>query len=120
MFGLPMKPLLSLLSPGGRRGRLSILIYHRVLARDDPFAPWGIGAEGFTAQMAALRNHFNVIPLSEAIARLRSMSLSPSRKSSCPSWTKQVVCTSTGTSWPSRWRCLPTNTYGDWQSPDDW
>ena len=77
MFGLPMKPLLSLLSPGGRRGRLSILIYHRVLARDDPFAPWGIGAEGFTAQMAALRNHFNVIPLSEAIARLRSGSLPP-------------------------------------------
>ena len=77
MFGLPMKPLLSLLSPGGCRGRLSILIYHRVLARDDPFAPWGIGAEGFTAQMAALRNHFNVIPLSEAIARLRSGSLPP-------------------------------------------
>lgn len=77
MFGLPMTPLLSLLSPGGRRGRLSILIYHRVLERDDPFAPWGIGIEGFAAQMASLRSHFNVIPLSEAVERLCSASLPP-------------------------------------------
>ncbi|WP_229415885.1 hypothetical protein [Pseudoduganella armeniaca] len=38
--GAPLleKTLLSLLSPGGRRG-LSILIYHRVLPRKDPLFP---------------------------------------------------------------------------------
>lgn len=72
---LPVNPVLNILSPGGRRGRLSILIYHRVLAAPDPFAPWGASAEVFAYQMAALHKYFKVIPLPEAIERLASSSL---------------------------------------------
>lgn len=71
------KSLLHMLSPGGERGRLSILIYHRVLAVPDPFAPWAIGAEAFECHMKALRRYFTVIPLPEAIVRLSSEALPP-------------------------------------------
>lgn len=77
MTDLLMKSLLHLLSPGGKRGRLSILIYHRVLDAPDPFAPWAIGAEAFECHMKALSRYFTVIPLPEAISRLSTGELPP-------------------------------------------
>lgn len=65
------------IAPGGRRGRLSILIYHRVLAEPDPFNTWDVTAAQFDAQMAAVAATFTVLPLSEAIERLQHGALPP-------------------------------------------
>jgi peptidoglycan/xylan/chitin deacetylase (PgdA/CDA1 family) len=65
------------LSPGGRGARLSILIYHRVLPEIDPFFPGEVTGEFFNAQLGALKSLFNVLPLGEAVARLKSDSLPP-------------------------------------------
>lgn len=64
-----------LLSPAGARARLSILIYHRVLAETDPLFPSEVTAARFDAEMGLLKQVFNVLPLSEAIARLKAGSL---------------------------------------------
>lgn len=67
----------SLLSPGGHRARLSILIYHRVLPSTDELWPAEVTAESFDAQLAALKQVFNILPLGEAVARLKAASLPP-------------------------------------------
>jgi len=59
----------NLLSPDGDRGRLSILIYHRVLAAPDPILDV-IDAATFERHVALLASEFNVLPLGEACARL--------------------------------------------------
>jgi peptidoglycan/xylan/chitin deacetylase (PgdA/CDA1 family) len=61
---------LSLLSPAGARGRLSILIFHRVLRRADPLSPYEPDATGFEAQMRWVRDWFTVLPLAPAIDML--------------------------------------------------
>lgn len=66
---------LSFVSPAGSRGRLSILIFHRVLARPDPLLPDLPHVEVFEAQMRWLREWFNVLPLGLAITRLYEGSL---------------------------------------------
>ncbi|MCC6610732.1 MAG: polysaccharide deacetylase family protein [Burkholderiales bacterium] len=58
------------LSPGGARGRLSILIYHRVLSAPDPLLAGEVDARQFSEQMELLASEFNVLPLSEAAAHL--------------------------------------------------
>ena len=68
---------LSLLSPGGARGRLSILIFHRVLPRPDPLSPDEPDAVGFEAQMRWVRDWFNVLPLSRAIDMLYAGTIPP-------------------------------------------
>ena len=60
----------NLLSPAGKRGRLSILIYHRALAAPDPILHDEIDAATFERHMALLAAEFNVLPLGEACARL--------------------------------------------------
>ncbi|MBS0437483.1 MAG: polysaccharide deacetylase family protein [Proteobacteria bacterium] len=60
------------IAPGGERGRLSVLMYHRVLERHDPLHDFGTPAATFDAQMAALAEVFNVLPLAEAVERMRS------------------------------------------------
>lgn len=65
----------SVLSPAGPRARLSILIYHRVLAERDPIFPGEPTAEDFQRQMAQVKGVFNVLPLPEAVARLKAGSL---------------------------------------------
>jgi len=62
-------------SPGGARGRLSILIFHRVLAETDPLFPGEPSAAQFDKLCAHLRARFEVLPLSEAVTRLRQGSL---------------------------------------------
>ena len=65
----------SLLSPAGPRARLSILIYHRVVPAEDALFPSLPTAQAFDRQIRALAEQFNVLPLAEAIARLRERSL---------------------------------------------
>lgn len=72
-----LRALLSLLSPGGRRGRLSILIYHRVLPQSDPLLPGEPEAASFQWQMELLARHFHPLPLGEAVQRLRDGTLPP-------------------------------------------
>ena len=65
----------NLLSPAGDRGRLSILIYHRVLADPDPVLHDEIEAATFEQHAALLRSEFNALPLGEACTRLARRSL---------------------------------------------
>jgi peptidoglycan/xylan/chitin deacetylase (PgdA/CDA1 family) len=57
---------LSLLSPAGPRARLSILIFHRVLATSDPLQEDVPDAAGFEARMRWVRDWFKVLPLGRA------------------------------------------------------
>lgn len=65
-----MRSLFSLLSPGGTRGRLSILIFHRVLSEPDALLPEEIDVSRFDEICRWVCHWFNVLPLSEAIERL--------------------------------------------------
>lgn len=66
---------LSIASPGGRNGRLSILIFHRVLPRPDPLFPYLPDAASFEAQMRWVRDWFVVLPLAQAVERLYTGSI---------------------------------------------
>ncbi len=70
-----------MVSPGGDRGRLTILMYHRVVEQLDPLSPYTPTAEVFDRHMETLANGFKVLPLSEAIERLRNSSLP--RRAAC-------------------------------------
>lgn len=61
---------LSLVSPAGKRGRLSILIFHRVLACPDALFPDLPDAAGFEARMRWVKSWFNVVPLAAGIEML--------------------------------------------------
>jgi peptidoglycan/xylan/chitin deacetylase (PgdA/CDA1 family) len=64
-------------SIGSLRKRLSILIYHRVLAQPDPLFPEEIDARRFEQHLGFLKANFNIIPLREAVAGLRNNTLPP-------------------------------------------
>ena len=64
-----------LLSPAGCKARLSILIYHRVLAETDPLFPNEPTTDSFDQQMRLLKNVFKVLPLHEAVTRLKAGTL---------------------------------------------
>jgi len=70
-----VRPLLGALSPAGRRGRLTILIFHRVHAVPDELFPNQIHATTFLERMLWVRNWFNVLPLAEAVEALAHGSL---------------------------------------------
>ncbi len=72
-----LRPLGNMLSPSGPRTRLTILIYHRVLAQPDPLCPGEVDAATFRWQMKLLASHCHPLPLSEAAARLATGSLPP-------------------------------------------
>ena len=65
-----IRNLCRLLFPGGRRARLSILIFHRVLPEQDPLFPDEIDAARFEKVCAWLSAWFNVLPLDEAVRAL--------------------------------------------------
>ncbi|TAN81088.1 MAG: polysaccharide deacetylase family protein, partial [Gallionella sp.] len=65
----------SRLSPAGPNARLTILIYHRVLPEVDAIFPNEVTAGRFDAQMSRLKRVFNVLPLPEAVARLKAGTL---------------------------------------------
>ena len=70
-----LTPVLSLLSPTGERARLSILILHRVLPEPDALDPYAIDAPYFDAMCGWMMQAFKVLPLDEAVRRLRSGTL---------------------------------------------
>lgn len=70
-----IKTLSSWLSPGGRNGRLSILIFHRVLAEPDELFPGEPDVVRFTQIVRWVGSWFNVLPLDEAVRRLADHSL---------------------------------------------
>lgn len=70
-----LRSAFALASPAGSRARLSILIFHRVLARPDPLRPFEPDVERFRAIAGWLSDWFRVLPLSEAVGRLRGGSL---------------------------------------------
>jgi peptidoglycan/xylan/chitin deacetylase (PgdA/CDA1 family) len=74
MYRLPI----AVVSPAGRSGRLTILIFHRVLAQHDPLNPDEPDAADFERRMRWVRSWFNVLPLAEAARRLAEGSI-PSR-----------------------------------------
>ena len=61
-----------LLSPPGR---LTVLIYHRVLPEPDPLRPGDVTEAELRWQVRALASAFRVLPLGEAVERLRAGSL---------------------------------------------
>ncbi len=54
-----------------------VLTYHRVLEHPDPLLPSEPDAARFAAQMAVLAAHCSVLPLPEAVRRLRAGTLPP-------------------------------------------
>lgn len=63
------------LSPAGRDARLSVLIFHRVLPALDPLFPGEPDVVRFEMQMRWIKAWFNVLPLDEALQRLRDGTL---------------------------------------------
>jgi len=61
---------LSITSPSGRHGRLSILIFHRVLPKADPLFPDLPSVADFEERMRWVAAWFNVLPLQQAVERL--------------------------------------------------
>lgn len=61
----------------GRDRRLSILIFHRVLRSPDPLFPAEVDAERFDRLMGLVAANFCVLPLAEAVDRLRRRELPP-------------------------------------------
>lgn len=72
---LALRTLLGALSPRGPRARLSILIFHRVLPSPDPLAPYEPDVERFDRIVGWLADWFTVLPLGEAVERLKTGSL---------------------------------------------
>jgi peptidoglycan/xylan/chitin deacetylase (PgdA/CDA1 family) len=74
---MPMmaRTLFNMLSPGGEGGRLSILIFHRVLPQVDPLFPDEMDARRFDAVCGWLKDWFTVLPLDEAARRLKNGTL---------------------------------------------
>lgn len=72
-----IRTALQWLSPGGPQGRLSVLIFHRVLREPDPLFPEEFDARRFTQLCRWARQWFEVLPLQQAISRLREGSLPP-------------------------------------------
>ena len=53
------------------RGKLTILLYHRVLERADPLFPSIVDAKAFDEQLQWLAASLRVLPLAEAVDMLR-------------------------------------------------
>jgi peptidoglycan/xylan/chitin deacetylase (PgdA/CDA1 family) len=62
-------------SPAGKKARLSILIFHRVLPAADPLFPNEMQASHFDDICGWLKTWFNVLPLDQAVNRLKSDTL---------------------------------------------
>ena len=69
------KPLISVLSPAGPDARLSVLIFHRVTAEADPLFPDDVDVRRFDKICTWLKRWFHVLPLDEAVQRLKSKTL---------------------------------------------
>jgi len=72
-----LKFIASITSGLGKRKKLFILIYHRVLDEPDYLRPGDVDKAAFTWQMELLSKYFNVLPLHEALKSLRNDELPP-------------------------------------------
>ncbi len=72
-----LRSALHALSSSGPHGRLSIAIFHRVLAEPDPIFPDELDRAGFDRVCAWLAAWFEVLPLDEAVRRLVRGELPP-------------------------------------------
>lgn len=72
-----LKNIAGMLSPGGQKGRLSILIFHRVYSQIDPLFPNEPDIERFNQILVWLGKWFQVIPLDVAISQLGCGTLPP-------------------------------------------
>jgi len=70
-----IRTVLNFLSPAGPKARLSVLIFHRVLAQPDPLFPDEVHARRFDEICAWLKASFKVLPLHAAVDRLSSGTL---------------------------------------------
>ena len=70
-----LKQLLGLASPAGPKARLSVLIFHRVLPKPDPLFPEEMHARRFDEMCGWLACLFNVLPLDQAVQRLKAGTL---------------------------------------------
>jgi len=66
-----LKLAFQLLAPPGPRSRLTVMIFHRVLPTHDPLRPSEPDANEFESRMLDVRRWFNVLPLGDAIKRLK-------------------------------------------------
>lgn len=66
-----MRPFFSWASPSGPQGRLTTLVFHRVQPRPDPLFPEEPCVERFDQIIGWIGRWFNVLPLDEAVGRLR-------------------------------------------------
>lgn len=73
-----LRPALGVLSPAGSRGRLSVLIFHRVAAGPDVLYPGRLDAQRFDQLLGWIARWFNVLPLDSAVEALAKRQL-PSR-----------------------------------------
>lgn len=71
------KPLVHWSAGRGGSQRLSIFIYHRVLPAPDALFPGEVDVAQFGAQVGWIARWFDVLPLHEAVRRLRDGSLPP-------------------------------------------
>ena len=71
MFDPSMRGALSILSPAGAGGKLSIAIFHRVHARPDEMFPDEPDRQRFDEICRWLKAWFQVLPLDEAVRALR-------------------------------------------------
>jgi len=67
-----VKQVITLLSPAGQNGRLSIFIFHRVLDQPDPLFPGEPDRVSFDRMMGWVSAWFNVLPLDAAVERLKA------------------------------------------------
>jgi peptidoglycan/xylan/chitin deacetylase (PgdA/CDA1 family) len=74
---MTLRTVFGMLSPAGAKARLSVLIFHRVHARRDALFPREPDAEAFAALVQQLARWCNIMPLDEAIRRLREQTLPP-------------------------------------------
>lgn len=72
-----LRTALSLTSPGGAQGRLSVFIFHRVLAEPDPLFPDEADARSFSRMLGWIKSWFNVLPLDVAVDCLKQHKLPP-------------------------------------------
>lgn len=72
---MPVRPLLSLMSPSSSRARLSVLIFHRVLPEPDALFPDEMDSSRFDELCGWLKRWFNVLPLDLAVRALEEGNL---------------------------------------------
>jgi hypothetical protein len=66
-----LNSMFRLVSPKGPSGKLSILIFHRVLAIPDPLFPDEVDAGHFNCIIGWLKQWLTILPLDDALMRLK-------------------------------------------------